>query len=142
MEPKSKFGKIPGSVYRDMKLSTRSINELNGRRPGLFITNSREWDVEKIRAICPFAEENILKIKASSTGAPDKLCWMGTKNGEYTTKSGYHAAELEATGNWNQEVLNLQTAPKVKMLIWKALGGTLPVGTNLQERHIPMQVLR
>ncbi|CAN6809360.1 unnamed protein product [Brassica oleracea] len=97
MEPKSKFGKIPGSVYRDMKLSTRSINELNGRRPGLFITNSREWDVEKIRAICPFAEENILKIKASSTGAPDKLCWMGTKNGEYTTKSGYHAAELEAT---------------------------------------------
>ncbi|CAN6817901.1 unnamed protein product [Brassica oleracea] len=97
MKPKSKFGKIPGSVYRDMKLSTRSINELNGRRPGLFITNSREWDVEKIRAICPFAEENILKIKASSTGAPDKLCWMGTKNGEYTTKSGYHAAELEAT---------------------------------------------
>ncbi|KAF3506611.1 hypothetical protein F2Q69_00002952 [Brassica cretica] len=66
-------------------------------------------------------EEKILKIKASSTGAPDKLRWMGTKNGEYTTKSGYHAAfaeanspELEATGNWNQEVLNLQTAPKVK----------------------------
>ncbi|WZZ40606.1 hypothetical protein YC2023_036865 [Brassica napus] len=86
----------------------------------LFLANSTEWDLEKIREICPFDEEKILKIKASKVGTSDKLCWHGTKSGELTTKSGYHAAfaasndaeNLQLEGNWNKEVWNLQTAPK------------------------------
>ena len=70
---------------------------------------------------------------------------MDTKNGEYSIKSGYYAAFQESNnpyweqaGNWNQEVWNLQTTPKIKMLIWKSLGGALLVGTRLQERHMPI----
>ena len=119
-------------------------SDQNVKVADLFIPNSTELDTERIREICPFAEEKILKIKTSRSGAPDKLCWLGTKNGVYSTKSGYHAAfnetndaeNLELAGNWNQEVWNLITAPKVKMLIWKVLRGALPVGTKLEDRHI------
>lgn len=105
----------------------------------LFLANSTEWYLEKIREIFPFDEEKILKIKASKVGTSDKLCWHGTKSGESTTKSGYHAAfaasndaeNLQLEGNWNKEVWNLQTAPKVKMLIWKFFRGALPVGKRL-----------
>lgn len=109
---------------------------LNYKVSALLTQDSSDWDIEKIREICPFAEKQILKIKTSRSGAPDKLCWMGTKDGEYSTKSGYHAAfeeandaeRLEMSGNWNQEVWNLSTAPKIKMLVWKVLRGALPVG--------------
>ncbi|KAG5381613.1 hypothetical protein IGI04_033083 [Brassica rapa subsp. trilocularis] len=46
----------------------------------LFLPNSTDWDLRKIREICPDAEEQILQIKTSKKGAEDKLCWMGTKD--------------------------------------------------------------
>ena len=51
--------------------------------------NTGEWDREKIQLIAPFVEEKILLIKPSKSGAPDKLIWLRTLTGEYTTKSGY-----------------------------------------------------
>ncbi|KAF2563746.1 hypothetical protein F2Q70_00014081 [Brassica cretica] len=107
---------------------------LNYKVSCLINRDTNDWDLDKIREICPFAEIEILKLKISRTGAPDKLRWMRTKDGEFSTKSGYHAAfaesndagRLEQAGNWNQEVWNLRTAPKTKMLIWKALRGALP----------------
>ena len=141
-------------LWQDPWLSTAKVEQLMGPAPEnsqtckvstLFLPNSTDWDLRKIREICPDAEEQILQIKTSKKGAEDKLCWMGTKDGEYSTKSGYYAAFKEANnpdwemeGNWNQEVWNLQTSPKIKMLIWKALRGALPVGTTLQERHMPI----
>ncbi|CAN6860029.1 unnamed protein product, partial [Brassica oleracea] len=47
------------------------------------------WDVDKIRALCPAHEAQILRIKPSTSRAPDKVFWMGTESGEYTRKSGY-----------------------------------------------------
>lgn len=41
--------------------------------------------------------------------------------------------------NWFQSVWNLPTAPKVKMLIWKAAKGALPVSARLVERHINVE---
>lgn len=63
-------------------------------------------------------------IKPSSSGAPDKLIWLGTKTGDYTAKSGYYTAvELEpnedgarqdAEINLNKIVWKLECAPKIK----------------------------
>lgn len=121
-----------------------SERSMNLKVSCLINRDGNDWDLDKIREICPFAERQILKIKISRPGALDKLCWMGTKDVEFSTKSGYHAAfadsndagRFEQAGNWNQEVWNLRTAPKIKMLIWKALRGALPMGTRLEERHI------
>ena len=103
--------------------------------------------IEKIRRICPIYEDQIVKIKPSRVGVPDKLFWMGTRDGEYTTKSGYNFVmtrdegpePMEINIDWNPRVWNLPTTPKVKMLVWKALKRALPVGSRLVERHINVQ---
>ena len=87
-----------------------------------------------------------MRLKPSVTGTPDKLVWLGTKSGDYTTKSGYYAAvenevnplggQAAGTVNWKKDVWNLPCAPKVKLFAWKLFKGALPVGERLIERHI------
>ena len=112
----------------------------------LMLPGGRHWDLQKIRLILPEYEDLILSIKHSTTGAPDKLMWLGTKSGEYATKSGYYAAmededhqDNEFAGpdfNWKKCVWNVDTAPKLKLFAWKILKGALPVGERLVDRHI------
>lgn len=92
-------------------------------------------------------EDQILSIKQSLTGAPDKLVWLGTKTGEYSVKSGYYIAvededrEGEPIGhdfNWTKNIWNLDCASKVKLFGWKVLKGALPVGERLAARQVPI----
>lgn len=114
-------------------------------------TEEGDWALEKIRLILPPFEEDILSIKPSRTNAPDKLVWLGTKSGTYTTKSGYYFAtseeeqfnptRQEALRPWHKNVWNLKVAPKVKMFAWKILKRALPVCVRLIERHIDVDPL-
>ena len=108
---------------------------------------TREWDREKIQLIAPFVEEKILLIKPSKSGAPDKLIWLRTPTGEYTTKSGYQTGlkdnqiilappTLPADFDWQRGVWNLHTAPKVKLFLWKVMNRAIPVGEQLLHRNI------
>ena len=63
----------------------------------LFLPNSVEWDRQKIHRILPQWEDKILSIKTSALGAPDKLAWIHSKTGDYSTKSGYWAAMQSRT---------------------------------------------
>ncbi|CAA7018072.1 unnamed protein product [Microthlaspi erraticum] len=38
--------------------------------------------------------------------------------------------------NWNQQVWNVKTSPKMQMFIWRSLHGALPVGEQLEIRNI------
>ncbi|XP_022569212.1 uncharacterized protein LOC111212078 [Brassica napus] len=113
----------------------------------LFHDGTTEWNQEVIQLIFPFEAETILTIKPSILGAPDKLFWVHTRDGEYTTKSGYVAAvaykneqderpQMAHLIDWNKGVWNLKTAPKIQLLVWKALRGALPVGEKLLARQI------
>ena len=51
----------------------------------LLIAETMEWDREEIQRILPEFERDILRLKPSITGTPDKLVWLGTKSGDYTT---------------------------------------------------------
>lgn len=105
-----------------------------------------EWNIKKIRLILPQYEDDILSLKPSVSNAADKLVWLGTKTGSYSTKSGYYFATAleENTGEpistiqtrWHKNVWNLKVAPKVKAFVWKILKRALPVGERLVERHI------
>ena len=53
----------------------------------LLLPNSSDWNRELIQQIMPHEEEAILSIKPSKSGAPDKLVWLSTRSGEYTTKT-------------------------------------------------------
>ncbi|XP_009117702.1 uncharacterized protein LOC103842791 [Brassica rapa] len=113
----------------------------------LFQANTQDWDLNAIERELPELVDTILSIKPSKQGAPDKLFWIHTKDGVYTTKSGYIAAveiqnekkarhQRDQGTNWNKGVWNLKTAPKVQLLIWKALKGALPVGEQMQIRQL------
>ncbi|XP_013720458.1 uncharacterized protein LOC106424252 [Brassica napus] len=112
--------------------------------------DTREWNRDLIRLIFPSLETTILSMKPSRLGASDKLKWLHTKDGEFSTKTGYSTA-LEARSkdsdrprpsvNWNRGVWNLKTAPKVQHVIWKALKGALPVGEKLLARQVPIDPL-
>ncbi|XP_018467418.1 uncharacterized protein LOC108839076 [Raphanus sativus] len=113
----------------------------------LMLDGSTEWDQAKVRHIFPELAETILSIKPSCLGAPDKQFWVHTRDGVYTIKSGYTAAvEWRAERedrpqpshaiNWNKGVWNLKTAPKIQLLVWKALRGALPVGEQLLARQV------
>lgn len=113
----------------------------------LLIPAIKEWDILKIRRILPDFEDEIMCIKPSLTGAPDKLVWLGTKTGEYTTKSGYFTAvNRDETPNpdgfkWKNGIWNLECAPKVKLFAWKLLNKALPVGERLMEQHVSVDPL-
>ncbi|KAL0744395.1 hypothetical protein Bca4012_085908 [Brassica carinata] len=109
---------------------------------------TRAWDILKIRRHLPDFEERILSIIPSLTGAPDKLIWLGTRSGDYSTKSGYFSAvtddddrlllQNDQRFKWKTRVWNLPCAPKVRLFSWKLLKGALPVGERLLERHVPV----
>ena len=113
----------------------------------LFLAEKNEWDLAKIRQFLPFEENKIRLLKPSLSGAPDKLMWLKSATGEFTTKTGYSAAlplhldqALLPQGNpcfnWKKNVWKLHTAPKVKLFVWKTLHGALPVGEQLVARQI------
>lgn len=107
------------------------------------VAGESNWDMTKIRTLLPAYETTILCLKPSLTGAPDKLVWLGTKTGEYTSKSGYFTTIVDTNGgnptepgfNWKKNVWNLECAPKVKHCSWRVLKGAILVGARLVKRH-------
>ncbi|KAF8080723.1 hypothetical protein N665_0925s0007 [Sinapis alba] len=49
--------------------------------------NNTEWNRELIQQVLPHEEVRILSLKPSKTGIPDKLIWLRSKFGDYTTKN-------------------------------------------------------
>ena len=81
----------------------------------LFLPEKNEWDLARINQWLPFEEEKIRMLKPSLSGAPDKIFWLKSASGEYTTKTGYAIALLlhldqalipqgEPDYNWKQNV--------------------------------------
>lgn len=89
----------------------------------LFLPNSIDWNEEKVEGIFPELKSNILSIKPSRLGAPDRRIWLHTANCEYSAKSGYfiaregdhHASRSNCPlFNWKEEIWNLLIAQKIK----------------------------
>lgn len=115
----------------------------------LFLPGINDWDLDTIRRLLPFEEDKIRLLKPSITGAPDRLVWLKSSSGEYTTKSGYAAAlplhldhallpQGEPDFQWKKNVWTLLTAPKIKLFVWKTFHGALPVGEQFRRRQLPV----
>ncbi|KAL9840593.1 putative reverse transcriptase zinc-binding domain-containing protein [Arabidopsis thaliana] len=104
----------------------------------LICQTSKTWMKERIRELLPAYEQEILEIRPSQRGAKDRYLWLLTKSGEYTAKSGYHAAsQTEAVTAsspplvdfaWTKEIWNINTSPKIIFFLWKAMKQALPTG--------------
>ncbi|WZZ92274.1 hypothetical protein YC2023_120853 [Brassica napus] len=53
----------------------------------LFLAEKNEWDLAKIRQFLPIEENKVRLLKPSLSGAPDKLMWLKSATGEFTTKT-------------------------------------------------------
>lgn len=80
----------------------------------------------------------------------DSYVWQPLPSGEYSTRSGYHAAtnphRHRITDNpdmefdWIKDVWSTSCSPKTKVFLWSALRYALPLGQNLQRRGVTSDV--
>lgn len=133
-QPTVPFGPAPKSVI-DLKVSD------------LLSPGTAEWNRDLIAKLFTEHMAEILLLKPSKFGAQDKWVWLPTDSGVYNAKSGYFEAlksepspqetEQSLRGfNWKSDIWSLKSSPKTKLLMWKAMQNTLPVGENLKQRNI------
>jgi hypothetical protein len=113
---------------------------------------SGQWDEELLRSLLSIVDVNrILQIPLHSRGFDDFVAWGFTKNGKYTVRSGYHlqwrlqfgasASHLALPGSsatnpvWKM-LWKIDVPSKIKIFIWRALHGILPLKCILANRHI------
>lgn len=107
---------------------------------------TKEWDLDRIRLHLPQYEEAIRLIIPSTLKPLDKQVWLPDVSGSYTTKSGYKRIFEEKKDltndqfNWMKTVWKLQTSPKIRHFLWRALHNALPVGTPLTIRGITSEL--
>ncbi|KAL0876533.1 hypothetical protein Bca101_026238 [Brassica carinata] len=109
------------------------------------------WCLDKLQEL--FFEEDINRILAMKTvfEQDDYWVWLHNKHGFYSVKSGYwfinsfarreEIREAEARPSLNDlksEVWKIQTAPKIKTFVWRAVSNAIPVGELLVKRGIKM----
>ncbi|XP_010473858.1 PREDICTED: uncharacterized protein LOC104753282 [Camelina sativa] len=115
----------------------------NLRVSSLIYPTKKTWDHEKVKALLPAYEKEILALQPSKKGARDCHLWLLTSSGIYTAKSGYLAATQKRNDpppidpsptpfDWYKEIWNIRCLPKLKFFLWKAMHDALPVGENLK----------
>jgi hypothetical protein len=95
--------------------------------------------------------KRILEIPINIQGFDDFIAWNYNKNGCYSVKSGYHlqwrhtfgprASQLALPGTsalnpvW-KTIWQLKLPGKIKIFLWRALHGLIPLKSILANRHI------
>nr|POE46541.1 putative ribonuclease h protein [Quercus suber] len=111
--------------------------------------DSHSWKVDLIRHdFLPYEANLILGIPLSDRIIPDKLLWLPSINGSYTTRSAYRLAVRVArnllpscSSQDNNHVLwtgiwKLQVPHRVKNFLWRASHNALPTSCNLWRRSV------
>ncbi|XP_042974825.1 uncharacterized protein LOC122306461 [Carya illinoinensis] len=105
--------------------------------------------MEKIlRLLGPSNAAVIQKIHVSTSGARDRLVWLGTKDGGFTVRSAYHLQKELTTGQKGQSssgsldfknwtcFWKLKIPNAVKVFLWRACLESLPTMSNLFKKKI------
>lgn len=124
-----------------------SIVDLSLSVSDLLIPNSNIWDAQRIRNM--FVDDDVSRILniRPAFNLSDRLCWAFTRDGSYSSQSGYKMIESLRPGIndlspvekrvWSN-IWKLETSPKIRHFIWRALAGALAVSDQLRYRGIPV----
>ena len=112
---------------------------------------SRTWQIDKLKEL--FFEEDIqriLKMKPVME-EDDYWTWVDNKNGSYSVRSGYWLFDklniteekvivnaLPSLNALTESVWKVETAPKIRAFMWRALSNAIPTGELLQHRGIKL----
>ncbi|XP_057747939.1 uncharacterized protein LOC130967135 [Arachis stenosperma] len=130
----------------------RRYGEEQVRKVSDLIKHGEGWNENRIREIFPGnIAESITRTPISLINKKDNLIWPYTVEGHYTVKSGYRAAKEEkdakeeiklneASSSQNHReiwgtIWRLPVPQKIRMFLWKAVEGILPVNSNLYKRR-------
>ncbi|KAG2289674.1 hypothetical protein Bca52824_049278 [Brassica carinata] len=108
---------------------------------------SGTWNRELVSHIFPTEAPSILCLSPSTSSALDKHCWLPTKDGEYSTQTGYFTAlEMKNTSNlphttqtnvdWRKDIWTVPLPPKLRVFLWEITKRALPLGENLETRGL------
>jgi hypothetical protein len=108
--------------------------------------HSNEWNEDIIKQnFFPIEAELICQIPTINSEGEDLISWQGTKEGNYTVRSGYnaimewhqadsnqakHTSSKDDPINWNN-IWKVVNPPKQIHLMWRILNNALPVKSNL-----------
>ncbi|KAL9858668.1 putative ribonuclease H domain, reverse transcriptase zinc-binding domain-containing protein [Arabidopsis thaliana] len=108
---------------------------------------NRDCDIHKLEE--HFFTGDILKIRKKKplVSQEDFLIWRHNKSGDFSVKSAYwlacqiqnsevrrDASNFPSINTLKDQAWKLQTDPKIKVFLWKALSGALPVADRLNRR--------
>lgn len=114
------------------------------------LTEDMKWKTRNVKEVLPHLADQVLTLQPSQVGTEDKVIWLPTASGIYSTKSGYAVASMsrEPTQNttneifdWVKDVWSSHCSPKMKVFTWSIIQGALPLGENLQNRGIQAQAM-
>ena len=108
-----------------------------------------KWKEDRIlNEFAPYKAAAILGLPLSSTQAKDKLIWLATRNGQYSTKSAYQLLSNEeavkapspsntaANKQFWLDIWLLNLPNKICHFLWRAANDSLPTKLNLLKRNI------
>jgi len=139
-----------GKSRRAMNL--HSLMDISLKVKSLIDPHMRNWYWSRVKKLFPLEEIQIISQQRPMPSKEDSFCWSGTKNGLYSVKSGYDLSSRKAHRNLFTDaetspslsplfdsIWKIQTAPKIKVFIWKALKGAIVVEDRLRTRGIKVQ---
>ena len=110
---------------------------------------SRNWNLNMLRDLFPWKDVEIILKQRPLFFKEDSFCWLHSHNGLYSVKTGYEFLSKQVHHRLYQEakvkpsvnslfdkIWNLHTAPKIRIFLWKALHGAIPVEDRLRTRGI------
>ncbi|CAA7019206.1 unnamed protein product [Microthlaspi erraticum] len=156
---KEKVGRVIGNgkstrIWDDPWLSTKEPIRPMGPAPEYakdmkvadILLPSGVWNEALINEMLPLHKEQILSLVPGSFDKDDRLAWLPQASGGYSVKSGYYTArarkfagaipEISNDFNWISKVWDGKFAPKLKIFLWRAVQGALPVGKLGKQRNL------
>lgn len=109
---------------------------------------SKTWRVERLQSL--FDPGDILLIRSlwpSHNFSDDIFCWIYTRSGAYTVKSGYKLAtqmkeekeeirgQEPSINGLREQIWLLKTPRKIKHFLWQALSNSIAAASLLVDHH-------
>lgn len=130
-----------------MEYSKNAIERQTVRVANL-INQEGQWDVDRLEQFCwPYEIDVIIGMERDGRSGVDRRLWRFEENGQYSVKSGYlvengfYDSPIQSVAHdkkyWKSMVWSLNLAPKVRIFMWRAINGFIPVEANLLRHHVP-----
>lgn len=113
--------------------------DVNLRAADLINVESSRWDVSKLAEIFVLADVEIIMKNQPVVNKEDFVSWRFNKSGQISVKSAYwlaadmkmrmahpQAFALPSLNDLIEKAWKVQTSPKLRIFIWKALSDALP----------------